>query len=346
MMDFLDKEMTHTFQSILAITLSLVVPASHAGDYTHNAAAQAFVKSFTAAHNWSSEEVQAIIDKAERKQFIIDAMARPAEKVEPWHEYKRRVNRDRIVEGDKFWRAHEDILRDVENTLGVEASVIVGIIGFETRYGRITGNHNVLDALATLSFDYPDTGSKARREKFFQSELENFLLLSREEQVDPLTAKGSYAGAMGYGQFMPSSYRNHAIDFDKDGKRDLWNSKQDIIASVANYLLERGNWQKGQPVAVPVTVTGNQFQALLDKGTRPSVTVGELTAYGVNLEGDFDSNLMAALIELEGEEGPEYWVTFNNFYAIFSYNPRNKYAMAVFQLAEAVKQEKNTPVAD
>lgn len=331
--------MKTTRQILVAMLLAASAFGAQAGDYSNNPEAQAFVKQFSTQYGWPIEQVAAIIDQARRKDSIIKAMARPAEKIEPWYVYRRRVNRARIMDGARFWENNRAILERVQTKLGVDPAVVVAIIGFETRYGRITGKHPVLDALATLSFDYPDTPSKARREKFFQSELAQFLLLSREEHIDPLNAKGSYAGAMGYGQFMPSSYRQYAVDFDGDGHRDLWNSKDDIIASVANYLKQRGKWQPGEPVAVPASVTGTAYRELLDKGSRPSIPVSELGRYGVTIEKPVAPDLPAALIELDGEKGPEYWVTFNNFYAIFSYNPRNKYAMAVHQLAAGIEKE-------
>jgi len=201
----------------------------------------------------------------------------------------------------------------------------------ETRYGRHKGKYRVLDALATLGFHYP------KRSRFFRSELEQFLVLAREESLDPLAVKGSYAGAMGLPQFISSSYRRYAVDFDGDGQRDLLGNVVDAIGSVGNYLKAHG-WKAGQGVAVPARVQGNGYKAILEQGLKPHTAVGRMRDQGVAVAGSEAHTLKAALIEFETEQGPEYWAGFQNFYSITRYNHSPLYAMAVYQLSEEIRE--------
>lgn len=213
--------------------------------------------------------------------------------------------------------------------------MIVAIIGIETSYGKNTGNYRVIDALATLAFDYPP------RSAFFRQELQNFLLLAREQKKDPLTLKGSYAGAMGYGQFMPSSYRNYAADFNNDGFADIWDNSTDAIASVANYFKEHG-WQKGEPVLMRANTTAGFDTSLLanNSGFKPQLSLQELAMRGIApVVGGLGNERKAVLISQEGDYGTEYWLGFSNFYTITRYNNSSMYAMAALQLAEAIKAE-------
>ena len=223
-----------------------------------------------------------------------------------------------------FWKENKYILDEAKKRYGIPPNIIVSILGVETNYGTYPLRYRVLDALSTLGFYY------ARRGKFFRSELMHFLLLTREEKINPLEIKGSYAGAMGKPQFMPSSYRRLAIDFDKDGKIDIWKSNADIIGSIAFYLA-RNKWQRNQPIAV-------KAHGFSEKKMNSQYKVQDLRRSGIKLPLDWDNELKANLIELEGEFGKEYWVVLQNFKSILSYNPRNKYAMAVFQLAEKLKE--------
>jgi membrane-bound lytic murein transglycosylase B len=227
-----------------------------------------------------------------------------------------------------FWGRHEDILADAEARFGVEPEYVVAIIGVETYYGRRTGSFPVLDTLTTLGFDYPP------RSRFFSSELEHYLLLTREESLDPLRLKGSYAGAMGKGQFISSSYRAYAVDFDGDGQRDLWGSTRDAVGSVANYLARHG-WTHRAPVTVPASARGEAYLDLLDAGLKPSLDAAALRAAGVSpAPGDAP----VALVALEAEAGTELWLGHNNFYVITRYNRSPLYAMAVHQLAQAIRE--------
>ena len=240
------------------------------------------------------------------------------------------LTKSRIDGGVAFWEQNVDTLTDAQAELGVDPQIIVAIIGVETRYGGNTGRHRVIDALSTLAFDYPP------RSTFFTGELEQFLLLAREENIDLLKTTGSYAGAMGYGQFIPSSYRQYAIDFDKDGKRDLWNSPRDIIGSVANYFRAHG-WESGQPVATRAEVSGDSYPAMLELGYKPNTVLDALRHEGITPQQQMPDALTAALIQFDQQDGPEYWLGFNNFYVITRYNHSPLYAMAVYQLSEEIR---------
>ena len=289
---------------------------------------RAFIEESIRDLGFSRQQLESLLAQAETKQAILDAISRPAERVVPWWEYRDRfLTEKRILQGTDFWIAHGEALRRIPDP-NVAASV-VGILGVETSFGRITGRYRVIDALSTLAFDYPP------RSQFFRGELQQFLLLSREESVDPRTALGSYAGAMGAPQFVSSSYRNFAIDGDGNGKRDLWNSWDDVIGSVANYLLVHG-WRAGEPVVVGATFEGNDLSRFNTSKLELNETVQSLRDKGVRFETTLPADAPALLIVAEGKDGPVYRVGFNNFYALTRYNRSPMYAMAVHDLGEAV----------
>ena len=289
---------------------------------------RAFIEETSRDLGFPREQLESLLAQAETKQAILDAISRPAERVVPWWEYRDRfLTEKRILQGTDFWIAHGEALRRIPDP-NVAASV-VGILGVETSFGRITGRYRVIDALSTLAFDYPP------RSQFFRGELQQFLLLSREESVDPRTALGSYAGAMGAPQFVSSSYRNFAIDGDGNGKRDLWNSWDDVIGSVANYLLVHG-WRAGEPVVVGATFEGNDLSRFNTSKLELNETVQSLRDKGVRFETTLPADAPALLIVAEGKDGPVYRVGFNNFYALTRYNRSPMYAMAVHDLGEAV----------
>ena len=272
----------------------------------------------------------ALLDQAERKQSILDAISRPAEKTKPWYDYRKIFLTDkRALEGVAFAQQNAETLAKVSDQTGVPASVITAIIGVETFYGRITGSYRVIDALATLAFDYP------KRSPFFTRELQNFLVLAYETGKDPLALKGSYAGAMGYGQFMPSSYRAYAVDYDGDGVADIWTNADDAIASVANYFLRHG-WQPGAPVIVPANYDGDSSE-IFAGGLKPEKTVGELAEEGFAPRSATDISLVATPLRLEGSEGYEYWLCLENFYVITRYNHSAMYALSVWQLSQEIE---------
>ncbi|MFF7706208.1 lytic murein transglycosylase B [Pseudomonas sp. NPDC007930] len=301
---------------------------AQAGDYDGSPQVAEFVGEMTRDYGFAGEQLMGVFHEVKRKQGILDAISRPAERVKPWKDYRPMFLTDaRIARGVDFWRQHEAALAHAEQEYGVPAAVIVSIIGVETFFGRNTGNYRVIDALSTLSFDYPP------RADFFRKELREFLLLAREEQVDPLTLKGSYAGAMGLPQFMPSSFRAYAVDFDDDGHINIWTDPDDAIGSVASYFARHG-WAAGQPVVSRADVRGGNADDGLSKGLELDRTAGELRGLGWSSHDALRDDQAVTAFRLEGDAGPEYWMGLNNFYVITRYNRSAMYAMAVHQLAD------------
>ncbi|MEJ2384551.1 MAG: lytic murein transglycosylase B [Xanthomonadales bacterium] len=282
-------------------------------------------------------EVLDLLAGARFKQSIVDAMTRPAEG-KPWFEYRPIFLTDKRIEaGVEFWREHRELIGEAARRYEVDPEYIVAIIGVETFYGRITGSYRVLDALATLAFYYPDTGND--RSDFFSRELMQFIALGSEEGLPLRDVEGSYAGAMGLGQFMPSSYREYAVDLDGDGRRDLWGSLADVIGSVANYLHRHG-WAYGQPVTSRARVAdGADMERVSRRNLKPEATVAELGAAGFTPTDDVPEDLPAAVTRLREEDGDSYWLTYQNFYVITRYNRSPLYAMAVHDLAQAIAAE-------
>lgn len=294
---------------------------------------RAFITEMEQRHAFDGAELVRLFNAAEPRPDIIAAITTPAEG-KAWHEYRPIfVNRARIDGGIEFWRTNAEALARAQQAYGVPAEIIVAIIGVETRYGKNMGKYRVLDALTTLAFDY------APRADFFRRELEQYLLLAREERLDPLAVKGSYAGAMGQAQFISSSYRHFAVDFDNDGHRDLWNNSADAIGSAAHYLSEHG-WQKDAPVAVRAEVTGEQYHALLGGGLQLQYSLGDLRRMGVSVAEPLFDIEPALLLEFAAESQAEYWVGLQNFYVITRYNRSSLYAMAVYQLSQEIKAQR------
>ena len=315
---------------VLGLT-SLALHGSAYADYSERADVQAYVEELVREHGFEESALLELFSQAERKDRILESIARPAERTLEWHEYRQIfVKEPRISQGVAFWNANEEILDAAEARYGVAPEYVVAIIGVETRYGRITGSYRVLDALMTLAFDYPP------RSSFFRKELTEYLLLAREEGEDPTTFTGSYAGAMGYGQFIPSSYRAYAVDFDQDGARDIWANEADAIGSVANYFKRHG-WRAGEPVAMQVNLSDQGADALATKSLSLERTVGELTAAGVELgEAELDPGTAANLYRMMQPDTADYWLGFRNFYVITRYNRSRLYALAVHELSQAV----------
>ena len=288
-----------------------------------------FVSEMVGKHGFERDQLERILAGVRVRPEILEAIQRPAESLS-WYQYRPIfVTESRISKGEAFWRKHADTLASASAQYGVSPEIIVAIIGVETLYGTRKGTHLVLDSLATLAFRYP------RRSEFFRSELEQFLILSRQENLDAASVKGSYAGAMGIPQFISSSYRRYAVDFDGDGVRDLLNSDSDAIGSVANYLKVHG-WQRDAAVALPASVTGDGYKTLVEKGIKPHTPVSDMQNFGVIVLYASENDSRGALIELANENDTEHWVGLQNFYAITRYNHSALYAMAVFQLARAI----------
>jgi membrane-bound lytic murein transglycosylase B len=305
-----------------------------------------FVRDTAARYGVDPRYIDSVLSQAVFRDDVIALMSRPAERVKPWSEYRPNfITASRISGGQAFLAKHRDALSREEKAYGVPAEIIVAIIGVETSYGGYTGKHRVLDALYTLAFRYPRSGNpqraayEQRRELFFRDELAQLFALGREEKLDITTLIGSYAGAMGMGQFMPSSYREFAVDGDGDGRRDLFNSVDDVFASVANYFRkkggERGGWVPGGPVVARAELQIGYPEFNPDTWT-PDYTLADLAQRGYRPTEPVAPDATATLVSLEGSAGKQYWLGFQNYYAITRYNNSKMYAMAVYQLSQAI----------
>jgi membrane-bound lytic murein transglycosylase B len=309
----------------------LLLPGLVMASYNDRDEVRAFIAEMVEEQGFAEEALQAIFADAQRSDAILEAIARPAERVRPWYDYRCIfLTESRVAQGLEFWEENAAALARAEETYGVAAPYVVAIIGVETMYGRHKGRHRVLDALSTLAFDYPP------RAAFFRRELKEFLILADEEGKDPRALYGSYAGAMGYGQFIPSSYRAYAVDFDGSGVRDIWDNRTDAIGSVANYLSVHG-WRDGAPVVLRVGVNGEVDGALLNNGLTLPHRVSDLRSQGLSIPAAVAGDWRAALVEKELADGREIWLGLQNFYVITRYNRSSMYALAVHQLAAAIE---------
>ena len=322
------KNITLSLLSLLLISVSPCVPALQISDYKQ---LETLFKEVASKTNYTVPQLQALFEQVEIKPRIIETMDRPAESTMTWTRYRKIfLTEKNISNGAEFWRTNADTLARAEEKYGVPPEIIVATLGVETRYGSNTGNYRVIDALATLALEYP------RRSKYFSSELKNFLLLTDQHQLDPLAITGSYAGAIGLPQFMPSSYRAYAVDFSNDGYSDLVNSVDDAIGSVASYYHEHG-WKSGQPVSWLATDVKSSANKLLVKTRKTDRPLNELLQKGFSLQEKVDPDTRVGLIKLEGDESPEYRVAFDNFFVITRYNTSMLYATAVQVLGEEIK---------
>ncbi len=316
-------------------------PAVHAQPgYAQRPEVKIFIDELVASDGFNRAALTQIFAAARYQPKIVEAMQRPLLAPPKWYEYAPRfLTPTRIDAGVAYWNDHAAVLAQAEEVYGVPAEVIVAILGVETLYGRNTGTYRALDALATLAFDYP------RRASFFRGELKQFLLLTRDLGVSPLTPKGSFAGALGMPQFMPGSYRNFAVDFDGDGRVDLWMSPADIVGSVANYLA-RHDWQRGQPVLLPAKIVAQDPTAVLRRldGGLSERRAMELWAGDGVVADALPPDLLPEpvgllLLEEKGaaEDEASYWIACNNFYVLSRYIRSRLYADAVWELAQAIK---------
>ncbi|EPJ3841260.1 lytic murein transglycosylase B [Escherichia coli] len=304
------------------------------GDFANNPNAQQFIDKMVNKHGFDRQQLQEILSQAKRLDSVLRLMDNqaPTTSVKPpsgpngaWLRYRKKfITPDNVQNGVVFWNQYEDALNRAWQVYGVPPEIIVGIIGVETRWGRVMGKTRILDALATLSFNYP------RRAEYFSGELETFLLMARDEQDDPLNLKGSFAGAMGYGQFMPSSYKQYAVDFSGDGHINLWDPV-DAIGSVANYFKAHG-WVKGDQVAV----MANGQAPGLPNGFKTKYSISQLAAAGLTPQQPLGNHQQASLLRLDVGTGYQYWYGLPNFYTITRYNHSTHDAMAVWQLGQAV----------
>lgn len=321
---------------LIALGTALLQPAYADDQFTHRPDVQAFIEQMVKKHGFKKQALIKLFSEVKVRPQVMRHINKPLEK-EPWHTYQMAfVNEWRIQHGVQFWNKYADTLKRAEKIYGVPASIIVATIGIETKYGERTGEYRVMDSLSNIGF------SDSPRAGFFRKELEQFLLLTREQHVDPLKIMGSYAGAIGQPQFMPSSYRYYAVNFSNSGTIDLMHDEVDVIGSIANYYSKHG-WKQNQPVAVPALTIGNRFDYLLrnDKITQPA-TITEFARYGVVPKYKIqDDDLKARVIELQNRYSKEYWLGFHNFGVIKRYNPSDLYAMAVYQLSTYIVDLKN-----
>lgn len=328
------------FGAVPALVLALwTAPA--AAQYLERAEVRTFIDELV-AEGLDRGRIEEVLGGARRQEKILEAIARPAEKVLEWREYRGIfVREDRLAQGMAFHREHRDTLRKAAEQTGVPQEMVLAILGIETRYGRQRGSWRVVDALATLGFDYPP------RAEFFRGQLAELFRLERRARIDAAALKGSYAGAMGYPQFIPSSYLNYAVDFDDDGTIDLLDNPADAIGSVANYFRAH-RWRPGLPVASRARVRGDDWQARVSDKGRPDMTLAEARAAGITpvscreteycFETPLADDTPVALLRLQGSRGAEFWLVTDNFYVITRYNHSVLYAMAAHQLAHAFRE--------
>lgn len=311
----------------LSVLLS-VAPLASALSVNESPELRKFVDEMVSAHRFDRTELVGWLSEVEIRDDIIEAVYRPKENL-PWHKYRPLfVNSDRAQKGLEFWKKNAETVFQASAEFGVPPEIIVAIIGVETRYGRQGGAYRVLDALVTLTLRYPE------RSSFFRNQLREFLLLARELDVSPLSIKGSYAGAMGIPQFIPSSYRAFAVDFDGNQRRDLTNV-DDAIGSVGNFLKQHG-WRRDEPI-IGIPKPGNSMYTWLENnGTEPRITLGQLSRYGIVPERRADDSQLAALLVFEDENGPLHRLGYTNFYVITRYNRSRNYALAVVELSERI----------
>ena len=332
-----------TNKILLAGVLALLIFASPAtaADKTYVDLGQknvvAFIDEMANTHDFDRDALASLLAKAEIKATIIKKISTPAERTFTWGEYRKIfITKERVNAGATFWRDNQEMLKRIQLETGVPIEMMVGIIGVETYFGRITGKDRVIDALATLAFEYP------KRSAFFTKELREFLILAREEELDPLTPMGSYAGAMGRPQFMPSSFRAYAVDSTGDGKRDIWNNWADVSGSIANYFLAH-KWRVDEAVATQATLSSTWKGAVPEPANTLTVTdtVESLSKKGVMFATELCADSKGQLLTYEGDDGIEHWVGFHNFFVITKYNRSVMYALAVHQLGQQISSKVN-----
>ncbi len=324
---------TYYFTHLLLAVLVAFPTVSNSAQQKNRPEVLAFVDEMVEKHEFDQQALLKLFKQAKVNKTVLKAIQSPSE-AKPWYQYRKIfLNESRIRKGVAYWNENEATLLLATKQYGIPPEIIVAIIGVETLYGGYTGSFSVLDSLFTLTFEYP------KRAPFFRTQLEHFLVLCREEALDPTVPKGSYAGAMGLPQFMPSSYRSYARDFDNDNVRDIWHNNADTIASVANYFSKHG-WRTDEPVAYPVTVNGNRHESALEKGLKPNRTIQQLRTLDIQIPQLVNPEEKARLISFEELAGPNFWIGLQNFYVITRYNHSAHYAMAVLQLGKKILARK------
>jgi membrane-bound lytic murein transglycosylase B len=330
------KNITNTLHLAPCTLCLLLIACTTTSPIKDTESVNTFIGQMATKYGFDESELDDLFETVEIKQDILKRIASPSEGL-PWYKYlKIFLTEARIDAGVQFWRDNAAALAAAEQQYGVPAEIIVAIIGVETLFGKNTGNHRVIDALSTLAFAYPP------RSKFFLGELENFLLLCRDEHINPIDPVGSYAGAMGLPQFMPSSFRTYAVDFDNDNRRDIWHNSSDAIASVANYFAKH-HWQTGQAIAVPVTAKDQNYKTALNKDLKPNLSLTELESLNLIISRQLPLDSKVKLLSFEQQQqGEELWAALDNFYVITRYNHSPLYAMAVYQLSLSILNKKGS----
>ena len=319
------------FLLIVSTIFSFEIKADEFIPYQNRPEVINFIEMMHNKHGSDKQELKELFSSVNFQERVVRIMNRQPEGTMTWSSYKNMmVTDDRIDAGKQFISLYKEDLKRAEDIYGVPASIIASIIGIETRYGKVTGNIRVLDSLSTLSFDYP------RRAKFFKVQLEEFLLLAEEENWNPTNIKGSIAGAMGFGQFMPDSYRNYSVDFDFDGKRDILNNPVDAIGSVANFLNKKGKWEPNTKIVLKATLNGERPK--LKSTFKPYIKISDLKSLGISPVAKLQNQLRVIPIELEIEKGYEYWLGLKNYQAISRYNKSKLYIMAVYEFSESLAE--------
>ncbi len=293
---------------------------------------RAFIDNMIIEHGFDADKLNFIFRQIKLSDHVLKAISQPAEAL-PWYKYRPIfLQNKRIQLGVDFWDKNKTNLSKAEDIYGVPAEIMVAIIGVETRYGKNKGKYKVINSLATLAFEYPKRG------EFFKSELEQYLLLTREQGIDPHSIKGSYAGAMGIPQFISSSYRRYAVDFDQDGHIDIWSNAADAIGSIGNYFKVHG-WRSGRFVAIPAEIDGKKYMKALNDKLKHELSTKDLKKFGIKTGANLSTYIKVKLLDLETVNGNEYWLGFDNFYVITRYNNSVLYAMAVYQLALEIRKK-------
>ncbi len=327
-----------TLRPLLAAALfTLVLHPARAVELRDWPEVWTFIDEMVKRHGFPAAELEQLFAGVQLQPSVVEAIERPGE-ARPWYEYRKQfLTEQHVKRGLAYWKQHQEALDRAHREYGVPPEIILGILGVETSYGRNPGRYRVIDALVTLWLQYPP------RAGFFRRELEEFLLLAREQKLDPLLFRGSYAGAIGIAQFIPSSYRRYAVDFDGDGRRDLATNPTDAIGSIANFLRVHG-WSAMDPISDTVRLEGTQYFWVEKFGVRPALSVRELVRYGIYpLQHTGNTDRRAALMSFEGEDGPFYRLGYNNFYVITRYNRSKRYALAVLELSERLRAARVEP---
>lgn len=310
---------------------SLMAVELKQGDYRNRPDVEAFIERLAKTSDYSEQRLVALFSQAKQQTQLFERMNKPAEKKLEWYQYRKIfLTEKRINKGVEFWKKNRKLLQQVEQKYQVPAEILVAIVGVETFYGVYKGKAPVFDTLVTFAFDYP------KRASFFTRELEEFLILSARQKFKVREVKGSYAGAMGMPQFIASSYSNYAVDFDGDGKINLFDSVPDILGSVANYF-KRHQWQSGEAVTFPLSLSTSNTVNNVEIGLKPSHSWKTLKDAGLSAQTPIKNDTAVALISLQQKQQVEYWAGLQNFYVITRYNHSEMYAMAVYQLSQKIK---------